>query len=289
MVILSKMSEGEGNAKPPPKQRQQTIYWKCNYHIKEKETFTEIFEQLEQAIVPLCVTYSFGEEYGSSGETPHVEGWFQLKNKKEFSSIQNKLFKFSDLRPSKKAWQEAALKYSVKEGNQVLTNIILKTPIKVYKESELYPYQRQVVDFVNTDPDDRSILWIWGQYNLGKTQLAKFLIFNKLAYGPLEGGKRHILSVVANAQEEKAFILYLTASESHNQTPEIFSCLEKIKDGLFMSHFGTEGTKPVLMNSPHLLVFANAPPDFYCTEMDAERFHIWKINQDFTIDKGPPL
>ena len=137
----------------------------------------------------------------------------------------------------------------------------------------------EVLELLKQEPNSRDIIWVYGHYQTGKTQLCKYLTYHKIAFGPLEGNKRHILSVVGQHQNEEAFIIYLTADESINQTSEFFTTLEKVKDGYFMSHFGTDGTYPVNMNSPHILICANEPPDLDKTKMDKERFKIYSINQ----------
>lgn len=274
---MSQMSEGEGNAKPPPKTRVQTQYWKLNYHLKDKSEFNKYFELIERLFKNELETYILGEEYGSKGITPHIEGYFKFFKKTEFNTIQ-KVFRFSDLRPSKKASMEAGIIYCQKEGNRLVSNIKMPKPLKLIEN--LYPYQEEIIQKLKEEPNDRDILWVFGTYSIGKTQLAKYLVANKIAFGPLEGEKRHILSVVAQNIDELAFILYLTADESEYTKHSFFDCIEKIKDGFFMSHFGTDNTKPVIMNSPHILVLANEGPDYSKTNMDKERFQVFKIDEN---------
>jgi len=49
--------------------------------------------------------------------------------------------------------------------------------------------------------------------------------------------------------------------------------LESIKNGLFFS--GKYESTQVVMNSPHLIIFANEPPDK--SKMSADRWHIVRI------------
>lgn len=282
-MINEQNEGGGGNAKSPPKKRQQTCFWKCNYHLKDKSQFDYYFELIEGVFKPLCETYIFGEEYGKSGETPHIEGYMKFFKKTEFNTIQ-KLFKFSDLRTSRKSNLEAGIIYCKKEGNRIVTNVAMPKPLKLIEN--LYPYQEEIIKKLKEEPNDRDIIWIHGPYSIGKTQLAKYLVHNKIAFGPLEGEKRHILSVVAQNTFETAFILYLTADESEYTKHSFFDCIEKIKDGFFMSHFGTENTKPVIMNSPHILVLANDGPDYSKTNMDRERFQVFKINESMEFEEN---
>lgn len=266
----------------------QAKKWFFTYHIKlNDESFEQAFERLE-GLKSLCDKFVWGEEYGKSGTTPHIQGAFILSGKMRATTLQSNFF-FNGVSLFKLKNWESSLKYCIKECNKIHSNVKLPRPLKVLQTEQLYPYQKSIVDYVKTEPNDRDIFWIWGDYNIGKTQLSKYLCYNKLAFGPLEGEKKHILSVVADNTNEEAFIIYLTAKESNYQNTNLFTVLEKIKDGFFMSHFGTDGTKPVYMNSPHILVFANAPPNFERTDMDPERFIIKQIDEETKDWKKPSI
>lgn len=248
------------------------------YHL-QGEQFEQAFDKLS-GLADICDKYIWGEEYGKSGKTPHIQGAFILSHKMRWSTIEKHYFNNPCPYGKKLKNWNSALKYCCKELNRIESNCKLPKPIKVLDENILYPYQKDVIKYLKTEPNDRDILWIYGTYSIGKTQLAKYLIHHKLAFGPLEGEKRHILSVVAENIHEEAFIMYLTADESIYQKHSFFDCIEKIKDGVFMSHFGTDGTKPVIMNSPHIIVFANKPPDYKKTNMDKNRFIVKYIDED---------
>ena len=262
----------------------QSIKYFFTYHIQSSESFELAFQNLEP-LKDICDKYIWGEEYGKSGNTPHIQGAFILKSKMRAKTLEKFFTNGVTLRKLKN-W-DCAFKYCQKEGHQIQSSEKLIKPLKII--TNLKPYQSKVVELLSKDPDDRTINWVVGGYGLGKTQLCKYLVFNKIAFGPLEGDKRHILSVIAENQNENCYIIYLTADESKFQKHSLFDCIEKIKDGFFMSHFGTEGTKPVIMNSPHILVVANRPPSFNKTKMDRDRFNILNICPDtFDIIKGDP-
>ena len=52
---------------------------------------------------------------------------------------------------------------------------------------------------------------------------------------------------------------------------------------MFAAAFGTECNGMCLFNSKHLLVCANNPPDWTKTEIDRNRFEIYKITKEFDI------
>lgn len=244
------------------------------YHLQNDEQFEQAFMNLE-GLADICDKYVWGEEYGKKKGKPHIQGCFILSSKMRWKTIEKHYFVNPCPYGKKLKNWDRAFKYCCKELNRIESNCKLPIPLKII--SDLYPYQKEVVDMLKKDPNDRDIIWIYGDYNIGKTQLCKYLIFNKIAFGPLEGEKRHILSVIAQNINETAFIFYLTKAESEYQKCSFFEILEKVKDGLFMSHFGTDNTDPVIMNSPHILVFANTRPNWERTEMDPERFFVYRI------------
>jgi hypothetical protein len=243
------------------------------YHIKDDESFEQAFKNLEPMGL-ISEKFIWGEEYGKSGKTPHIQGAMILGNKKRASTLQADYFKNGVSLFKLKNWGHA-FDYCCKEGNNIVSSEKIPKPLKII--SSLYNYQLKIIEHLKDEPNDRDILWVFGTYNLGKTQLCKYLVHNKLAFGPLEGEKKHMLCIVSENINEDCFILYLTADESKYQKRSFFDVIEKVKDGFFMSHFGTEGTKPVLMNSPHILIFANQPPDMDRTNMDKNRFKVFEI------------
>lgn len=280
---LSNLSKGGGNVKTPPslsKDNFQSSKYKGNYHLKvdgiQVEQFEQVFNRIEKNVIPICDLYIFGEEYGEDGVTPHIEFAFTIKNGKRMRrSAIKKLFEKEGMFLDKMRGTIEQQSYCKKEGHKVLTNIKFAKPLKIIKN--LYPYQQDIVDMIKEEPNDRDIIWIYGHYNIGKTQISKYLDYHKLAKGPLDGDKRHILSVIAQHQNENCWIIYLTADESKYQKNSFFDIIEKVKDGFFMTHFGTKLTDTVNMNSPHILIFANERPDFSRTMMDPERFKIFRV------------
>ena len=72
----------------------------------------------------------------------------------------------------------------------------------------------------------------------------------------------------------------LTADESKFQCHDMFSILEAIKDEMFSAAFGTECNGMCLMNSKHVIVMANEPPDLNKTEIDMNRFRVYRIDKE---------
>lgn len=291
---MSNLSQNEsvvGNAEQPPtnhtskQDNTQGKFWKVNYHLKESESFESVFKTLEDKVIPFCAEYIFGEEYGRSGKTRHIEGGFITReDRKRRTTIQN-TFKFSDCQKSKKRNWKALCDYCSKECNKVIHSKGVVIPEKLITIQNLRPYQQKVIDILDTDPDDRTINWFYGDKCIGKTKIL-FKLCAEFNTCILPTSEKHAKSQIYKTHSQvKCYCLNLTADESEFQSHSLFTILEAIKDGMFSSAFGTECNGMCQFNPKHLLVMANERPDFSKTQIDTARFNLFKINKDFEAIK----
>ena len=275
----SNSSKGGGVILIPPPSKQDSA--KCNWCITLNNYSDDEYSSLKYFFSSNSSNiWIIGKEIGESG-TPHLQIFCYFKDKVRFTAIKKicsrlhcevsrgtrkqNLFYCAKGKQSKEEWNQMK-ETGPNWGKDAIyeTNTKLPKPLKLI--SNLYPWQKKVEDYVLTEPDDRHILMVSGKYNTGKTQIAKYLCakYNWIC-GPLEGNKNHILSIVYKNQEAECFIMYLTGVESSKisddwecaDSVQLFDCLEKIKDGFFMSHFGVNATGSVNMNSPHIIIFSN--------------------------------
>lgn len=150
---------------------------------------------------------------------------------------------------------------------------------------KLYCWEKQLIKLIEKKPDNRTIYWIFGKYGCGKTVMAKHL-YQEYGFLPLEGGKRHILSIAAANPRTKGFTFLLGKANGNHIS---YEALEKVKDQIFMSHFGCDGTKPYCSNqNVHCVVFANVPPNLSTYHADKtivymikkRRMVRWKPNME---------
>jgi len=118
-----------------------------------------------------------------------------------------------------------------------------------------YPVPTSKILIAETEPDDRTIYWYWCEKGKsGKTTFAKYLSYH---YGaiPLEGKKNDILFTAAEYDSN----IYIFDLERSMEGHVSYAALEKIKNGFYM--VGKYEGKPIIRNSPHVIVFANFAPD----------------------------
>ena len=217
--------------------------------------------------------YVFQEETGEQG-TPHLQGCVEFKEKLRPLSLNLP----KEMHWTKTRNGKASIKYCCKEetrSGEIFTNIKLSKPIKVLKEDNLYDWQKEVIEMIKEEPDDRKCYWYWeNKGNRGKSALIKLLCYK---YGAI---------VLSNKASDMKYgiVKYI---EKHGAYPEIilidiprtsldylsYTGLEEVKNGCFFS--SKYECEMVIGNSPHLIIFANEGPNI--TKMSEDRWVIKEI------------
>lgn len=234
-----------------------------------------------------CSKCAIGREVGESG-TPHLQGTFLLKAKMRFSALQR-------LWPKvhwEKTWSpERALGYCRKDGDMAADFGGAAPPVPARDPlagKALFQWQVELLAFLESPPDDRTILWLWEPVGCaGKTALAKHLCVTRPREVIFLGGKgsdiKYGIQAVMNQKDPwtpKVCIFHYTRSVEGFVS---YEALEAVKDGIFFSSKYEAGM--VVFDSPHVVVFANFEPD-RC-KLSADR---WVVRQiDDTAAQTPVL
>lgn len=211
----------------------------------------------------MCI---IGAEKGSLNSTPHLQGYCQRENK--FRPIE--LLKL----PKEIHWEVAKgnltqnIDYCSKEGIIVLDTIPIKLKkkkkmeLKLINVDQLFDWQKDIIKIISNEPDDRKIYWFWEpRGKSGKTQFCKFLSYHYDAI-PLEGKKNDILFCAAEHESN----IYIWDLERSMEDYVSYGALEKIKNGYFMC--SKYESKPIIRNSPHVIVMANFQPEIEKLSLD---------------------
>lgn len=123
---------------------------------------------------------------------------------------------------------------------------------------EPYPWQAKILEMIKERPHDREIWWFWEPIgNTGKSCLAKHIrMWYKAAV--LGGTAKDCfcsLKLRLEVDDVKVIIFDLSRSQENWVS---YDAIEKIKNGVFFA--GKYESGDVLMNPPHILVFANFEP-----------------------------
>lgn len=198
--------------------------------------------------------YILGYEVGASG-TPHIQGYCEFKNARSFESMQ-KICPRAHFLFTKRSKREN-LVYCSKEGKYEIMG--MKVPDVLWIITELLPWQLEIENIIKSIPDRRTIHWYWEEEGCrGKTQLLKYLLFK---YTHVEFARcEHSSDICTLADIEKtAYIIDFPRDVKPSFSP--WNALEQLKDGLISDAKMKKKCRNVLMNSPHVIVFANWPPE----------------------------
>lgn len=266
------------------KRPSQSAFW-CftfnNYKIEQMDLLEMTFKKMD-------IAYIFQEEVGGDDEenagTPHLQGYVEFRHGKRGRWSEFKL-------PKEIHWERRKgtrahnVHYCSKEytriGTPVRHSMDLKPikPLKLLKESQLRDWQKGVIDVVNSEPDDRTIWWLWSQGGglaTGKTTFCKYLSA-KFGAIPLAGKGADVRNGVITYLKDNGRYpecCLIPIPRSFNSEYLSYEAIENIKDMFFYSGKYEGGV--ALGNSPHVFVFANVPPDM--EKMTSDRWRVWQID-----------
>jgi len=161
----------------------------------------------------------------------------------------------------------------VKENNAKFA----RANIKLDVHPRNYAWQSALFDLLDDDPDPRRVLWRWEPSGrCGKTTFARYAlkkwdtaVFTTTTYDRVfrayKGERVVVFDICRDEMEKKGFS---------------YSTLESLKNGFATSTMYEPETK--IFDTPHVVVFANWPPDL--CKLSADRWDVQLI--DNTLDEG---
>lgn len=259
----SSNSSGQvGNTKQPA----PALKW-CftlnNYDQNDLDELSKIFSSKSSK-------YIIGKEVGEQG-TPHLQGFVKFNDKLRLTALK-KLYKGAE----RIHWEKTRgsdddnYKYCSKENNFI--SFGYPKPVKTLSEDQLFDWQKDIINIIKQEPDDRTIYWIWeSEGKKGKTTFCKYLSI-KFGAIPIEGKKNDILYCASEFPSE----LYIFDFERSMEDYISYGAIEKIKNGYYMC--AKYESKPIIRNNPHVLIFANFEPDY--EKLSKDRWNIIDLNDN---------
>lgn len=246
MAKMAKDGDKEGNNKISRvvPGRYWSFVWN-NYSVEDMATLAKVFASDN-------IEYIFGEEVAPTTGTEHLQGFIKAK---------------SIIRPSEKwkfpiHWEKCKgneiqnTNYCSKKG-KVHTN--MRYVKDVIRDKGAFPWQQEIIDICDTEPDSRTIHWFWEKTgNVGKTELAKHLYLkygNKMLY--VNGKSADVKCAIAQCDTKPEIIIFGIPRTSQDYMS--YSALEEVKDGIFFS--GKYESGMVVYPIPHVFVLCNFPPE----------------------------
>lgn len=210
------------------------------------------------------------EEVGKETDKRHLQFAVRFKNARTLAQVKL-LYPGAHLEPSNN-WN-ACKAYCNKEdtyaGNRLTKPLPCKDPLD---GKELRPIQRDILNIVNSEPDDRTVHWFYDPAGgSGKTTLAKHILLHNPDNTFFCGGKsadmKYGIFTHLKKKKLKTVLINLTRTCENYVS---YQGIEEIKDGLF---YNTKyESDMVLFDSPHVIILANFLPDK--TALSEDRWHI---------------
>ncbi len=274
-VSTSANTKEDGNTETSsaPKRRRN---WCFTINNPNEDYYDTLFK------LSFCVkVLVYQEETGIKG-TPHLQGYLEYNNAVGFNRVKKDLpTAHIEVCRNKKA----SIKYCQKDEGRINGPFCygLPEPAKPIKIiTELRQWQKQAVAEIDFE-DDRTIHWYWEPNgNIGKSAFAKYLAVKKnsiMVAGAAKDMKYLIAKHVMDKNQEKltykADNLIVVCDFPRSSEGYIsYSALEQIKNGYFSST--KYNCTNVIINSPHIICFANFEPD--TTLMSKDRWKITELN-----------
>lgn len=268
-------ASGAGNTKRPLRDNG-TLNWCFTWNNYSEDDVSELREWLGAIGARQWVV---GREVGESG-TPHLQGCVKLLKKKRLSSLHKK---WPRVHWEKTRNWSKSVAYCQKEGAaechgltspSAVAPIPCRDPLLGRTPLE---WQREVLEIVRSEPDDRTVYWYWEPLGRsGKTTLAKSILLTNRDSLLLGGKAADCKYAIAQMVEKKRIpkVILFDIVRSCEQYVS-YQALEEVKNGMFFS--GKYEAGMVLIECPHVICFANFPPEI--GKLSSDRWVIREISE----------
>lgn len=132
-----------------------------------------------------------------------------------------------------------------------------------------FPWQNTIMAKIAEKPDDRKIIWISNKSgNVGKSKLLKYLCYKKLAKRlPLGNATQLKTNCIVQGPARCYCVDIPRTIGTTEKMSDLISALEEIKNGWITSAMYGK-YQELMMEPPHVLVFANFSPEIDCLTAD---------------------
>lgn len=237
-------------------------------------------EELGTKLEKAGAEFVFQQEQGADENTPHVQGYMRFKSQRDFDVVK-KLLPRAHIEKAKGTFKQNVA-YCTKKETRVegpWTNLSEEfmpeeEVIDPLQGKELRPWQEHLWGILEEpcEPGDRTIYWYWEDAgNVGKTTFAKHVCLQskRVLY---TGGKASDVKYGIASMKHKPKIVLWDVMRSQEQYLS-YQGIEEVKNGIFYS--GKYESGMVMYNVPHVVIFANFPPDR--SKLSGDRWSVWRI------------
>jgi len=264
------MEQGGGNTGTPPKTVKKSRNWFFTFNNPQNDDITS--EQMEHLLMVLePKLFLFQLERGEEG-TPHYQGIVAVKNPIVMPKWLHRGIHWEHAK-SLAASINYCQKSETRIGGPWALNVEVKKPLTII--TELRPWQADLKAILDQPPDNsnRQILWWWdAKGNVGKTEMAKFICtrYNAIYLGGKASDAKY--AVTQYQKSGKTLHAVVFGFPRSKQAYVSYEAIEEVKDGVFFS--GKYEGSMVMYDRPHVICFANFPPDPEGIEMSPDKWSV---------------
>lgn len=256
----------------------QVYHFSVRWSVPHTEENAKI---MKEHLAQNCDKYIFQAEYTSNN--PHYQGYCHLKTGKDRPKTLGRKWNSTlfgvEVRVASTNGKEKLKGYCMKDDTRIAGPWADK---KLYLGKDLWPeskmpaWQQSMLAIVSKEPDDRTMHWVYDPIgNNGKTKFCKYLVFKRNAVGLVYGHSGDVLNLVSKLPNRPIYAWNLTRAKPANLSElDLYSAMESVKDGFFVNL--KYETKQVLMEPPHVIVFANHRPQLH--QISSDRWKLWTID-----------
>jgi len=286
MSVLSADERGVKNGNSsiltPVKASTQKKLWFFTWNNYNVRAFEQILLPKLEAICEYAV---INEEIGKKCKTVHLQGQIKLLKRARWSEFTCD----PGIRWFPTRNEPAAIEYCQKEETSTgkhweigvippdLRVAIPKRPLKVIKV--LRPWQKTIEESCLSEPDDRTINWIYDEKGgIGKTAFCKYMNYKHGCLVSTITACKDVSCYIANLVDAGKDLNEITSmffNISRDTAEKIsYKIFENVKDGLLTSP--KFDTQTMNFNPPHLWIFANELPLW--DKLSEDRWAIWIVD-----------
>lgn len=260
-TLETRVNTEGGNIQTPSDIDRKKVY-RCRKYVYTLNNYNEDDPKIISRFLEYYSSKScFGLEKGMVEGTPHIQGYMEFKNAKAWDVI------VEQCPPFARAWSQKArgslennYDYTSKENLFFFKGFNPKKLKYKVEIENMFPWEHSIIKLLDAPPSDRTVHWYWEPLGCtGKTTFQKYLFTHRQDVCILSGKstdmKNGIVEYIKKTGETPDIVLInIPRSVDHVS----YEGIESIKDMFFFS--GKYEGGMVCGPSPHVFIFANAPP-----------------------------
>jgi len=284
MTDLAQMAPGEGNTISSPigkvKRVSGSKRWPFTWNNYPEDWVAQMAPGLDRC------DWIGVPEVGESG-TPHIQGYVEFPVKVRpigYKGMPKEIHWGDEYGKPAKGTRAHNIGYCTKGPNNIPFswtvgkegNLKVPRQMKFPWENNMKDWQKDILEMIKEDPNDRGIHWYYGDGNIGKTDFCKYLCarHNGIVLSGKGADVRNAVCTYLKDTGEFPELCIFPIPMSFNTEYLSYESLENVKDMFFYS--GKYEGGAVNGPRPHVLVFANSEPDY--SKMKADRWVVKEIS-----------